>query len=535
MGISFLVLGVVVALFVWNRLPVEIVAVGAALVLYATGVLTLPQALAGFGDATVVFIATLFVVSAGLDAGGVTAWAGRHLSRLAGTSRTRLLVLVMLAVAVATAFISVNGAVAALLPVAVLAAVRQGDSPSRLLLPMAFAAHAGSMLALTGTPINVIVSDAADAAGLGRFGFFDFTLVGVPLVAGTLAIVLLFGDRLVPARTPRSVPPDLSDHAETLTRQYPSVSAGRAGGRDADGALPTAGVDRSLFTRDTGVTEVVVPPRSQIVGTTAFPGMVTSSGTMVVLAVQRHGEDLDGRDTRLAPGDTLLLEGSWDAFERHLDSSEVLVVDDPEVVRRQVAPVGPAGRRATAVLVAMVVLLAAGLVPPVVAGLLAAGALVLLRVLTVQQAYRAISWTTVVLVGGMIPLSTAMEETGAAESIARRLVDVVGTANPTLLLLGICLLTAALGQLVSNTATVLILLPVALSAAADAGVSARPFLMAMTVTAAGAFLTPVATAANLMVQGPGGYRFGDYWKLGLPLLVMFVLTATFLVPLIWSF
>jgi di/tricarboxylate transporter len=530
MAISFLVLGLVVVLFVWNRLPVEIVALGAALALYATGVLSLPQALAGFGDATVVFIATLFVVSAGLEVGGVTAWAGRHLSLRAGDSPTRLLVLVMLAVALSTAFISVNGAVAALLPVAVMAAVRQGGSPSRLLLPLVFAAHAGSMLALTGTPINVIASDSAAAAGVGRFGFFDFTLVGVPLVAGTVAIVLLFGDRLVPTRTPRSIAPDFSAHADALVQHYGGGDGlgARGGGRGLDG-------ERALFTRDTGVAEVVVPPRSSIIGSQVFPGMVTSSGTMVVLAVQRRGEDLGPAGTALAPGDTLLLEGSWDAFAEHLDDSEVLVVDDPELVRRQVAPMGARGRRASLILAAMVVLLAAGLVPPVVAGLLAAGAMILLGVLTVPQAYKAVSWTTVVLVAGMIPLSTAMEQTGAAEAIAHRLLEVVGSGSPYLLLLGVCLLTAVLGQLISNTATALIVIPVALSAATDAGVSARPFLMAVTVAAAAAFLTPVATAANLMVMGPGGYRFGDYWKLGLPLLTMFVLVATFLVPVFWSF
>ena len=285
MAISFLVLGLVVVLFVWNRLPVEIVALGAALALYATGVLSLPQALAGFGDATVVFIATLFVVSAGLEVGGVTAWAGRHLSLRAGDSPTRLLVLVMLAVALSTAFISVNGAVAALLPVAVMAAVRQGGSPSRLLLPLVFAAHAGSMLALTGTPINVIASDSAAAAGVGRFGFFDFTLVGVPLVAGTVAIVLLFGDRLVPTRTPRSIAPDFSAHADALVQHYGGGGGLGARRRGLDG-------ERALFTRDTGVAEVVVPPRSSIIGSQVFPGMVTSSGTMVVLAVQRRGEDL---------------------------------------------------------------------------------------------------------------------------------------------------------------------------------------------------------------------------------------------------
>jgi di/tricarboxylate transporter len=293
--------------------------------------------------------------------------------------------------------------------------------------------------------------------------------------------------------------------------------------------------ERALFTPDTGVTEVVVPPRSAVIGSSVFPGMVTDSGTMVVLAVQRHGETLGPQATKLAAGDSLLLEGSWDAFAAHLDDPALLVVDDPELLRRHVAPMGAQGRRAVVVLAAMVVLLASGLVPPVVAGLLAAGAMILLRVLSVQEAYRAVSWTTVVLVGGMIPVSTALETSGAAERVATGLLDVVGSASPYLLVLGLCLITAVLGQLISNTATALVVIPVALSAAADTGISARPLLMAVTVTAAAAFLTPVATPANLMVMEPGGYRFGDYWKLGLPLLVLFVLVATFLVPVFWPF
>ena len=157
MAISFAVLGAVVVLFVWNRLPVELVAVGAALALYGTGVLELDQALAGFGDATVVFIAALFVVSEGLDATGVTSWAGQQLVARVGTSRTRLLTLMMLLVAGLTALISVNGAVAALLPMVVVLAVRLRRLPSQLLMPLAVAAHAGSMLALTGPPVSVLV------------------------------------------------------------------------------------------------------------------------------------------------------------------------------------------------------------------------------------------------------------------------------------------------------------------------------------------------------------------------------------------
>ena len=230
----------------------------------------------------------------------------------------------------------------------------------------------------------------------------------------------------------------------------------------------------------------------------------------------------------------MLVRGAWEALEERLDDPEVLVVDRPEVVRRHI-PLGTGARRALLVLAVMVVLLATGAVPPAVAGLLAAMALVVSRVLTIEQAYRGISWPTVVLVAGMIPLSTAMTQTGAAQRLADALVDVVGGAGAYALLAGLFLLTAVLGQLISNMATALIVFPVALEAAQDLHVSVRPVLMCVTVAAAAALITPVATPANLMVMEPGGYRFSDYWKLGLPLLALYGAVAVGLVPVFWRF
>jgi di/tricarboxylate transporter len=509
------VLGGVIVVFVWDRLPVEMVAVGVALTLWATGVLDLQQSLAGFGDPAVIFIASLFVVSEGLEASGVTAWAGEELIARVGASRTRLIGLTMLLVAGVTALISVNGAVAALAPVAVVTAVRLGRRPSQLLMPVAFAAHAGSLLLLTGTPVNVIVSEAADKAGVGSFGFFEFALVGIPILLGTVAIVLLFGDLLLPDRKAKTVSRDFSDHARTLVEHYELT----------DGA--------QLFNQRKGLAEVVIPPRSGLVGETAFPGMVTESGDLVILAIRRKGDELAG-EGKLAEGDTLLLQGTWRALDRQLVDPDVLVVDEPELVRRQAVALGPGSTQAILVLIGMVVLLATGAVPPAVAGLLAAGGMVLSGVLSLEQAYRGVAWTTVVLVAGMFSLSAAMTETGAAAKLADALVDIVGDAGPHMLLLGIFVLTAVLGQLISNMATALIVIPVALSAATDMNVSAKPVLMAVAVSAAASFLTPVATPANLMVMGPGGYRFGDYWKLGLPLLALFGVVAVFLVPVFWS-
>jgi di/tricarboxylate transporter len=522
--ISFLVLGVAVVLFVSNRLPPEIVALGAALAMYAFGVIRAHQVLAGFGDPAVMFIASLFVVSEGLEASGVTAWMGQQLIDRTGSRASLLLMSMLLLGGVVAALITPNGAVAALLPVAVVMALRVRQRPSSFLMPLAFAASAGSLLALTGSPVNVIVSEAAADSTHHGFGYLSFALVGLPLLLGTIVIVRLLGDRLLPERQARSIPRDLSQHARTLARQYEI---------DQD-VMARHDVPASLITRESGVAEVLIPPRSELLGELVFPGMVTSSGDLILLAVQRNGEDRDG-ETTLEVGDTLLFQGEWGALEENLDDPGVLVVDQPALIRRQAVAFGPGARRATAVLAGMVVLLVAGLVPAFVASLLAALAMVLLGVLTIDQAYRAVSWTTVVLIGAMFAVSIAIQESGAAEKIAHSLVQLVGGAGPHVLLIGLFVLTAVLGQLISNTATALIVIPIAVSAAHDLAVSPRPVLMSVAVAAAASFLTPIATPANLMVMGPGGYRFADYWKLGGCLLILFFVVSVFLVPVFWSF
>ncbi len=325
------------------------------------------------------------------------------------------------------------------------------------------------------------------------------------MLLGTIAIVLLFGQRLLPHRSSRTIPPDLSKHARTLVEQYklddgvfqlrvrprsPYVGAPRsavdlasypglqllaiqsgseAGARrsavaEGDmlivrGDATTAGtlaadkllafrsedagsdVVDALFNRTSGLAEVVIPPRSDMVGQPVFPGMITPSGDLVVLAVHRRGEDQGPGETMLAAGDTLLLQGTWKALDEHLEDPDVLVVDSPDLVRRQAVPMGVGAWQVVAVLVAMVVLLATGIVPAAIAGLLAAGAVVLLGVLTIEQAYRSINWTTVILVGAMMPLSTAMSQTGAAKMIADGLVGLIGDAGPYALLAGLFVLT----------------------------------------------------------------------------------------------
>jgi di/tricarboxylate transporter len=528
--VTFVILGVAIGLFVFNRLPVAVVALGVALALYATGVISVDAAFAGFGDPTVAFIASLFVVSEALDATGVTTWAGDRLIAAAGASPGRLVALLLALAALLSAVLTPNGAVAALLPMTVLVAMRLGRAPSLLLMPMAFSTYAGASLVLMGSPVNVLVSEEADRGPGGPFGFLEFALAGVPLVIGAVVFGVALAGRLLPVRRPRELSVDLSDHARTLMAQY--------GGDDAD-ANANAGAVRheapeELFTRTSGVAEVVVPPRSPLVGQTFFGGMTTPSGDLVVLAIQRAGADAGPGDVRLEAGDVLLLEGSWDALGRRLDR-EVLVVDDPEQVRRRLVPLGVGATRSLVVLAVMVVALASGAVPPAVAGVVAAAALVLLGVLDLEEAYRAVSWTTVILIAGLIPLSTALQSTGAADDLARVLLDVVGDAGPHVLLVALFVVALAFSVAVSNTATALILIPVGVSAAQSLDVSPRPVLMSLAIACSASFLTPVSTPGNLMIMGPAGYRFGDYWRFALPFVALYAVVAILWVPVVWRF
>ncbi|WP_127819760.1 SLC13 family permease [Microbacterium sp. CPCC 204701] len=513
---TLVILVLAVIAFVSNRVPIGVVAIGVALALFFTGVLTLPEALAGFGDPTVLFIAALFVVSESLDATGVTAWAGQQVIGRAGTKRTRLVVVIAVLVAVLSALISINGAVAALLPLVVLVAARAGLASSKLLLPLAFAASAGSLLLLTGTPVNILVSDFAAAAGGRAFGFFEFALAGIPVVAGTVTIVLLAG-RLIPERTGALMPVDLVRHARLLRQQYAVT-------------LDTG----TLLGPVTGVTEVVVAPRSPLIGTHVCAGMTTPDGDLVVLGARRGDEQLTGPEILVQAGDALLLQGTWDDLSRHSHDSGVLVVDDPARLRRSV-PLGRGAKRAIGILIVMIALLATGLVPPAAVALLAACALVVTRTVTVSQAYHSIPWSTVVLIAGMIPMSTAFISTGTADLVAEWMLSFLGGTGPHAALLALCVLAVVLGQLISNTATVLIVAPIAIAIAQSLDLSVQPFMMALTVAGAASFLTPIATPANLMVMEPAGLRFGDYWRFGLPLVLFFLAVSVLWVPLIWPF
>jgi di/tricarboxylate transporter len=589
---SLLILAITVALFVWNRLPVEVVAVGCALTLLFAGLIDNATVFSGFGDPVIIFIAALFIVSEGLEASGVTAWISAQLSRFGGGTYRQMLLTVMLLGALVSAVITVNGAAAALLPVTVALARSAGTAPSRVLIPLAFACSAGALLTLTGSPVNVLIHETSKDAGGGGFGFFEFALIGVPLVLATLGVCVLLGSRLLPDRTPTLAPADLTDYRRTLAEHWTTdyrlwrltvpddqpasgasaaalvagtelalvgvqTEAGRvAGSDDVLGAgdsfvvagvparvrafaesqalsaseVPRIGHDNAI-NRDSGVAEVVIPPRSEWLDRRVFPGMTGADG-LTVLSVRRRNADRGTQTTDIEPGDMLLVQGRWATIDR-LDERDVLVVESADAVRRQIVPLGPKAPWAIGILLAMVAVMAAGLMPAAVAAVLAAGAMVLTRVVRLERCYRAIPWQTLILIGGLIPLSSAISSSGAADAIARPILDTAAGSHPVVVLALLFVLTAVLGQFISNVATVLVVIPIALSIATESGLSVQPVLMTVAVAGAAALLTPIATPANLIVMNPGGYRFGDYWRLGWVLMVTWMMLALLLIPAFW--
>lgn len=590
--LTLLVLAVCVALFISNRVPVGVVAILTSLSLLALGVIDLPTALGGFGDPVVVFIASLFVVAEGLDASGLTAWMGRRITTRVGTSRIALLVVLMLVTALLSALVTPNGAAAAMIPVVLATARATGVRPAALLMPVAFAASAGALLTLSGSVVNVMVSQTAEDLTGSEFAFFEFAAAGVFLVAGSVLVAVVF-NRLVPADREASISRDFGAHLDTLIDHYDieqgffrlrvtrepraSLTARALGERGAtvyavqggtgqvrdldedlhrgDTVLATGSgdsvrsltesellaVDQEPLTRASrarmlhehvGLAEVIVPPRSMLIGETFFTGM--RRGVITVLALRRGSKDAGTSHVRLVEGDTLLLHGPWPAVHQLEEDDDVLLVDSPAQVQRQLVPLGRAARRAGIVTFGMVVLLASGLVAPAVAGLLAACAMVLTRVVTVPQAYRSVSWQTVVLIGGLIPLSAAIRDSGAADIIADLVVSVAGSGHTLVVLSVVFVVTALLGQVISNTATALVMIPITVAISQAAAIDVRMMLMSLAVASGASLLTPIATPANMMAGATAGYRFGDYWRFGAVTLVVWFLVAVLVVPLVWS-
>lgn len=600
----FAVLAVAIGLFISDKIRLDLVALLVILALALGGILTPREALSGFGAPVVLLIAALFIVGEALFYTGIAFTLGDQIVRIAGDRETGLIVVLMLAVGGLSAFMSSTGAVAIFIPVAVRLATKAGLSPSRLLMPMATGALIGGMLTLIGTPPNLIASEQLVKGGLEPFGFFEFTPIGLIIMATAVTYIVFAGRHMLTASEPenkeqrdRRTLADLaksygiSGHMVRLALHEGSPMAGQtvvqAGLRtkygisvfglerkgplrsqimavlsstvfepgdilfavDSDNqaeqfaeeqmaeVLPHDDAEYAVSARDLGLADVLLLPDTRLVGKTLTQNRFRLTYDLSVLAIARKGTPVPGNFAQepLAFGDSLLVAGSWAQIRAlRTQNSDFAVLSFPEELDENAL-----GRHkawlAMLVVAAMLVLMAFKIVPTVMAAMLASIFMILLGCVPLERMYKAINWPSLVLIAGMLPMAKALEKTGGLDLMVDTMMNFVGNGSPMLVMAALFLLTSGLSQVISNTATTVLVVPVAFGIAKLMGVAPEPLLMTVALSASSAFATPVASPVNTLVLGPGKYRFADFVKVGLPLQILVMAATLLVVPLFFPF
>ena len=606
--IVFLVLGITLGLFVWNRLRFDVVSMLALLAVAMAGLVPSDQLFAGFGHPAVITVAAVLVISQGLVNGGVVDAVARLLGKV-GRNAVLQVITLTLVVALCSAFINNVGALALLMPVAIWMSRKSGRSPSLLLMPLAFGSLLGGTITLIGTPPNIIIASYREA---GSFGLVDFAPVGLAITVAGILFIGLIGWRLTPKRDDPAAGdklfsvgdyvtelrvPEGSDYAgSTLhnlltagegdksvvvlalirgdkTSPAPSTYsvlregdlllveadteslqefvdftglalANVVGEEESDDSEEQAGEDTGkarpageaaetqIATGDVRLTEAIITPSSQLVGHTTNRLNLRERYGLNVVAVARQGHRLKKRlaDIRFRSGDILLVQGYQDTLMGTLQQLGCLPLAERELSLGRQSNLWLAGGL---FLAAIAVILSGWLTPPV-ALVACAVAMVLTRLLDTSEAYRAIDWSVIVLLAAMIPVGQALESTGGAALIAGQILDVAAGQAPWVALTIILVGSMLLSNVVNNAAAAVLVAPIALGISAQLGLSPDAALMAVAVGTSCAFLTPIGHQSNALVMEPGGYRFGDYWRLGLPLSAVVTVTAVPMILWVWN-
>lgn len=606
--LTLALLGASVVMFALNRPRMDAVALMALAALPLAGLVTLPEALAGFADPNIVLIALLFVVGEGLVRTGIAQRLGDHLVRHCAASEAKLVTLLMLIVAGIGSVMSSTGVVAIFVPVVLRIARRTGIGPERLMMPLSVAALISGMLTLVGTAPNLVVHAALVREGLEGFDFFSFTPFGLPVLALAIGYMLLVPRGLgspdghvsarIQARAPLAAWVDeyalasrehrwrirpgsalagrelheldlratagvnllAIERAERFGRRLispsshsrlqagdvlfldvldPAIDLGALARRHDLEALPLTGAWFSDLSQDIGMAEAMVPAHSLLPGQTVVQSRLRSTLGVTVIGIKRGRTPLTGRVTNetLKAGDTLLLVGPWRAIRRLAadPGPGPLVVIRLPVEFDEAPPAAQRAPHALSALLLMVVLMATGWVPNVLAALLACLLMGAWRCVDLPSAYRAIHWQSLVLIVGMLPFSLALQKTGGVDLAAQALIALVGEAGPRTILAALFAATALMGLFISNTATAVLMAPVALAVAGAQGASPLPFAMTVALAASAAFMTPVSSPVNTLVVGPGGYTFLDFVRVGVPLTALVGGACVVLVPWLLPF
>jgi di/tricarboxylate transporter len=612
MTLMLTILIITIALFIWGKFTPDIIALLSMLSLFLFGILNLDETLSGFSNPTVIMIASLFIIGEGLSKTGWTALAGEKFIQLAGKSSTRLLLITTLGSGLLSGVVSNTGTVATLMPITISSAWSIGTLPSKLLMPVAFGSNTGGLLTLTGTPPNIIVNNTMLENGMEGFSFFEFGLIGLPLLLITLLYFKYIGYKLLPSNKTNNKPVDISTtmhkwiaaykvddayyrlrvrsvspllntklgdwnfenehhvsilrikrrHPKVLQRNntfiefpdnqteflYHDIITVKGNTEDINaimikfrlGLLPlepiTDELKNNLINQEVGMAEIIVTPKSILVGRTIRLGNFFKRFGVQLMAASRNNKPLIEREITIKAGDAFLIRGIWSDIEELKEDHENLVIcGSPEGMSKTITNLTLKSYFALSALLLMIVLLVFDIVPGSIAALISAGLVIITGCVPITKAYNSISWISVVMIAAMIPMGVALQKTGVASLIANGLVDTLGSLHPIMLLGGVFLLTTTFSQVINNSATAVLMAPIVIIAANTLNISAEPFMIVVAISASTAFLTPVGTTTNAMVMTSGGYKFMDYLKVGAPLLLLFFITTLLLVPVIWPF
>jgi di/tricarboxylate transporter len=583
-AILFVILGLVFVMLIWGRWRYDLVAFIALMVALLTGVVPVSAAFSGFGHPATVIIALVLVVSRGLSNSGVIELLARYL--VDATRKLAAHVGIMAGLAASLSAVMNNvAALALLMPLDMQAAKKSGRSPSLSLMALSFASILGGMITLIGTPPNIVIAEFRNDALGEPFRMFDFTPVGIACASVGVAYVALIGWRLLPAsRTSGEAREDLFDIADYIAevrvpegslvigkrirelddlaeksdieiigltrrgRRLPGLA--RVASIQADdilvieaapdsldealGALQLEYIGKSegvLEDGDLEFAEVVVPETSRLAGRSAVSLRLLYRHRVALVGVSRAGKRFreNVRKLVLQPGDVLLLLGPEERLSDVMGQLGLLPLADrgQRVVQRHKV------WQAVAIFVAAIAAASAGLVYlPVALGCVVA-TYVLLNIVPLREVYTAIEWPVIVLLGSMIPLGGALEATGGSTLIVDGILSLTGALSPVMVLTLLIVVTMTLSDVMNNTATAVIAAPIAIEIAARLDANPDSFLMGVAVAASCAFLTPIGHKNNTLIMGPGGYQFGDYWRMGLPLVVLVVLVSVPMILIVW--
>lgn len=581
----FVILGGALILFISEKLRVDLVALIVLVSLTLTGLITPEDAFSGFASPAVITVWSVFIISGALTRSGVADVIARFILRLAGNRPVRLLILIMITVGVMSAFMNNIGAVAILLPAVVSVAREMKISPSKLLIPLAWASLMGGNITLIGTPPNILASSILETyEGIPNFRFFDFAPMGlIVLTTGVLYMVLL-GRRLLPERTPGtglSQDYPIREYLTEVQFQADSVLLGKTVREvdwgevnvlhisTPDGDILHAGSDHRFQECDTllveasaenllqatqnlglapipegnnglpripdgslELAEVVLSPKSRLRGSSLAEINFRVRYGLSVLAIRHEGETLFSRlaEIPLQFGDSLLVEGEADRLDLLRRDPNFLILDtQPPLLPRRThkAPL------TVAILLGGLVVVTVGVLPVPVALLIGAILMVLSGALSMEEAYQSIEWKSVFLIAGMLPMGVAMEVTGTAQLMADWLVNLIGGVGPLAVLAGIYVMTGLLTEVMSNAAATVLVTPIAIDAALQLGADPRAFVIGVVLAASTSFLMPIGHQVNVIVFGPGGYKFSDYTRVGVVLNLILLLVVLLTLPLIW--